>query len=79
MNGLLAEGLHLMLIGMGIVFSFLILLVGALKVMSWLAKRFATTEQVPSAPAFSPVTAVAEEDTVAVISAAIARYRRNRH
>ena len=79
LNALMMEGLHLMLVGMGIVFSFLVLLVGALKEMSWLAAKVGTTEHVPTATPFTPEPAPSEIDTIAVISAAIARYRRKRH
>ncbi|KZX69001.1 oxaloacetate decarboxylase [Alcanivorax sp. HI0033] len=48
MNTLMAQGLELMLIGMGVVFSFLIILVAVTSLMSLLVKRFG------QAPAVSP-------------------------
>ena len=67
-------GVELMLLGMGIVFTFLILLVFVLKFMSFVALRLGT-----EAGGVARVTAPeAEEDTeiVAVITAAIKRYRK---
>jgi oxaloacetate decarboxylase gamma subunit len=66
-----------MVIGMGIVFGFLLLLVGILRVMSWLALRIAPAEIPPLAvPAAGLAPATQEsDDLIAVISAAIARYR----
>jgi oxaloacetate decarboxylase gamma subunit len=76
-TALLFESLRLMLIGMGIVFSFLLLLVGILRLMSWAALRLAPLPQThPVTPAAAP-----EIDTgppIAVIAAAIARYRAGR-
>lgn len=76
-SDLLMTGVELMLLGMGIVFSFLIFLVVVLKVMSWVAARFHTEEPV------SPVSAmdlpvVPDTTMIAVISAAVARYRAGR-
>lgn len=51
MNELLLQGVELMLIGMGVVFTFLIIMVGLTNVMSALVKRFE--------PAAQPVSAVA--------------------
>ena len=80
---LLLEGLRLMVIGMGIVFAFLLLLVGVLRLMSGAVLRFA-----PESPALSgsaaaiahgrPADAVDDPELIAVISAAIARYRSDR-
>ena len=74
---LLFESFMLMLIGMGIVFSFLLLLVGILRLMSALVLRLAPAEELqPSpSPAATPLPADGSEDLIAVISAAIARYR----
>ena len=71
---LMMTGVELMLLGMGIVFSFLILLVFVLKVMSSLAGRFLTAEPLaPVSAAAQP--APADTTLIAVISAAVARYR----
>ncbi len=79
MNELMAEGLRLLLIGMGIVFSFLIVLVFAMKGMSWLAFRLGGHPEDIVLPAASPAVADTDKTAlVAVISAAVARYRQNR-
>ncbi len=51
MNTLMAQGLELMLIGMGVVFSFLIILVAVTSLMSLLVKRFGQAPAVIPAPA----------------------------
>ncbi len=77
---LLVAGLELMGMGMGIVFSFLILLVYTMKGMSRFAAKFHVDEpqmttqnavrtNLPSAHAKS------DEQLIAVISAAISRFR----
>ena len=78
MTNLLVQGVELMLLGMGIVFSFLAILVFTLRGMSWLA------DQLDAAPVSQPSTAAAPIDVsdsrelVAVIAAAVARYRASR-
>ncbi len=72
---LLAESLRLLLIGMGIVFSFLLLLVGILRLMSWLALRLAP---MPQAGPLSPPVADTDGPPIAAIAAAVARYRAGR-
>lgn len=80
-SDLLMDGLYLMLLGMGIVFAFLTLLVGAMRLMSRLAFGLAG-EPVAEAPLeVSPANAtpgVYDEEIVAVISAALQRYRSRR-
>lgn len=81
----LFDALGIMGIGMGIVFGFLILLVMILKLMSWVALKIAPTEPAPPSPLpvgpgspRAPVNADSrdqETELLAVISAAIARYR----
>ncbi|MCB1830336.1 MAG: OadG family protein [Chromatiaceae bacterium] len=69
---LLIEGVELMFLGMGSVFIFLAVLVFVLKGMSRLAQAMAPEEL----PAGAVSSAVDEDDELlAVISAAIARYR----
>ncbi len=53
-SALLIESLSLMVIGMGIVYGFLLLLVGALRLMSSLILRLAPEE----APSLSPVAII---------------------
>lgn len=80
LNELMMEGLQLLAFGMGIVFGFLIILVFAMKAMSWLALTLGGQPQ--PVPAATPQTPAPSADTdgelVAVISAAIARYRKIR-
>lgn len=73
-SDLMMTGLQLMLLGMGIVFGFLIVLVIALKVMSWFAGRFPATEA-PAPVAAATQTLAPDTTVIAVISAAVARYR----
>ena len=76
-TNLLLQGVELLLLGMGIVFGFLTLLVFMLRGMSGLAARLAPPDEPPLdlAPA-----AVVPDDRriVAAISAAVTRYRASR-
>jgi len=75
---LLTSGLELMLLGMGIVFVFLTILIFSLRGMSALADRLGTPEESAEQPAITVTDAAATDASlVAVISAAIARYRRS--
>ena len=77
MSDLIIKGFELMLLGMGIVFTFLLILVVALNVMSRIAFHFDTTDESTAATAVQPQTTGKPENTalIAVISAAISRYR----
>lgn len=76
---LMMQGVQLLLIGMGIVFSFLILLVFAMKGMSWLAFRIGGRPDDTPAPAPSHHVGTSDDSTlIAVISAAVERYRQAR-
>ena len=74
---LIADSLNLMAIGMGTVFSFLLLLVLLLRGMSWLADKLVpgVTEPARSAPPVTRDGPTADAELIAVISAAVARYR----
>jgi oxaloacetate decarboxylase (Na+ extruding) subunit gamma len=78
MDTLLQQGLELMLIGMGVVFSFLIVLVVSTNLMSWCVNRF-FPEAVPmpvSAPALnSAAPAAVDATTLRVIEDAIRQHR----
>ena len=77
-NEMVLEGLTLLGIGMGIVFGFLLLLVGALNLMARLVRRFAA-EPTPMALAEGATGAPTDESAVvAAIAAAVALYR-SRH
>ena len=76
MADLLMQGVKLMALGMGIVFCFLVLLVFMMQGMSWLAHRIGGAEHYHAEPAPSPAPARAfEADLIAVIGAAVYRYR----
>ncbi len=72
----MAQGLELMLAGMGTVFVFLTLLVGATLLMSRFAQRYAPDpEPVLSAPVARPAAGQPTGEEVAAISAAVAIHR----
>ncbi|HEY6610263.1 MAG TPA: OadG family protein [Pseudomonas sp.] len=79
---LLMEGVELMLFGMGFVFAFLVLLIGAIRVMSWLITLLAPAVPQPAAartvrsqpaPAQQP-----DAELLAAIQAAIHQHRARR-
>ncbi len=71
MTELMNSGIELMLIGMGIVFLFLAMLVVAINIMSSLVQRF-----FPEPPATAmPVISGISKSTVAAISVAVHQYR----
>ena len=75
---LLQDGLALMALGMGFVFVFLTVLVISVTLMSKLIRRFQPLPVTPgSVENTSPATAADNQDneTIAVISAAVHRYR----
>lgn len=73
---LMATGLQLMLLGMGIVFGFLVLLVVMLKLMSRLAARFPDAPAPTPAPvSAAPEPGATDATLIAVVSAAVTRYR----
>jgi len=77
---LLMEGVILMVLGMGSVFVFLVTLVLAMYGMSRLAHRLSPDELAIETSSFPAGASQAETDPelVAVISAAISRYRSER-
>ncbi len=77
MTELLSDGITLMLLGMGIVFTFLGMLVLSMYGMSWLARRLepAVVETPTTLLASTTGTGTDNEELVAVIGAAIHRYR----
>lgn len=76
---LVLQGVELMLLGMGIVFGFLTLLVFTLRGMSMLAD-WLDAGQLSQAAATTPAPADIPDDRelIAVIAAAVARYRSDR-
>ena len=79
MNNLFQDAITLMLVGMGFVFLFLIILVFATSAMSKLVnKYFPEAQPIPaSAPMPAPVqpSAAIDQNVMAVIAAAVAKYR----
>ena len=77
---LMLVGFKLMLLGMGIVFGFLIVLVFALKGMSMLAEWLAPEIDAPAIAGMNQPKSDSlsqDEELIAVISAAVARFRGN--
>lgn len=82
MDGLLGEGVGLMLLGMGSVFLFLVVLIFATMTMSLLINRFFPDEPVVAASFSNPVAEVTNKSgvdakMVAVVTAAIHQHRNN--
>ncbi|NOQ63779.1 MAG: oxaloacetate decarboxylase [Methyloprofundus sp.] len=76
MNETMAQGIELMLTGMGIVFLFLVMLIGAVKLMAYLVATFLPEAEpvsptASSAPAANTVTPV----VAAAITAAVHQHR----
>lgn len=81
MNELMSQAIDLMIVGMGFVFVFLTILVGATSVMSKLVMRFEPPAPAPSpAKKSAPAKPAANNDPqlIAVIRAAVEEYR-SRH
>lgn len=72
---LLQDGLKLMLVGMGTVFVFLTLLVGATSAMSALAQRLQPAQVASVAPLAVASSSNHEAEVVVAIGAAIAAHR----
>lgn len=72
MTELMSSGIELMLIGMGIVFLFLAMLVVAINIMSSLVQRFFPE---PPATTMPVVISDVSKSTVAAISVAVHEYR----
>ena len=73
-TGLIAAGTQLAIVGMGTVFVFLTVLVGATSVMSWLVGQFPQAADDTPASSGSPD----QHELVAVITAAIHAHRRRK-
>ena len=78
-DDIVSAGLELMLFGMGTVIVFLTLLVVSTSVMSRIVSRYfaepQVAEQAPAGRSRSTVKAVDDPQLIAVISAAVRRYR----
>ena len=76
-DNLLNQGLELMIFGMGTVFVFLVLLVGATRLLSFLVEKLNLADPVPVVTT-APRAASDNGRLVAVIAAAIEQHRRQR-
>lgn len=72
MTGIMSDGIELMFAGMTIVFLFLIMLVGAINLMSFLVQRF-----FPELPTTTVhvTTGGVDKNVIAAITAAVHQYR----
>lgn len=75
MNELLAEGLQLMGVGMGVVFLFLGLLVAVISLVSRLIQNF----EAKAAVAVAASVTGNDEDLIEVVTEAVKRYRADHH
>ena len=77
-TNLVLQGVELMLLGMGIVFGFLTLLVFTLRGMSLLADRLDSSEIASQPVGTAPLEISDNRQLMAVIAAAVSRYRADR-
>ncbi len=75
MTELLASGVELMLVGMGIVYLFLAMLIGAIHVMASLVGRFFPEPLPLTDAAENAANPLVDQKHIAAISAAIHQYR----
>lgn len=76
MDAMLSTGLQLLVVGMGVVFAFLVLLVIIIKQVTKLIERYAP-EPVPVAPVIKhPVSVKQDTEVTAAISAALHQHRK---
>ncbi|MEQ1546571.1 OadG family protein [Methyloglobulus sp.] len=71
----ISSGIELMFAGMGIVFVFLIMLVGAINLMSAMVQRYFPD----ASPKFRSESSGIDKSTIAAISAAVHHYRSKHH
>lgn len=75
-ESLMSQAIDLTIVGMGFVFVFLVVLIGATKTMSKLVAKFEPpAPEVPVAVAAQPATPMNDPRLMAVITAAVAKYR----
>ncbi len=75
MTELMMSGIELMVVGMGIVYLFLIVLVFAIYLMSSLVQRF-FPEAPPAALSVPTISTHDDKSTIAAIAAAVHQYRK---
>jgi oxaloacetate decarboxylase gamma subunit len=76
MNEMLNDGLELMLIGMGIVFAFLAMLIVMVNLMTAMVQRFFPEPPMPDVTPASASAGHTDAGVIAAISAAIHQYRK---
>ena len=69
---LLSAGLRMMVLGMGMVYVFLIVMIFAMKIMSKVLKPFANALQAETKPAAKKVAGPSDEQLAAVAAAVVA-------
>ena len=74
---MLAESVKFMILGMGVVFFFLIVLVQVMKIQGKIIAKYFPDEE-PSASAPAPSTDTDESSRVAAIIAAVTEFRKNK-
>lgn len=79
MNEMMTVGVEIMLIGMGIVYAFLAMLILAINGMSSLIRRYFPEIPVAKNSGPHPATQGNDPGTVAAIAAAIHQYRQKHH
>ena len=77
MNEMLSSGIELMLIGMGMVYAFLAMLIVAINLMSRFVRRY--FPDLPAQFPDQPVTGGDDKAVIAAITAAIHQYRKKHH
>ena len=75
MNEMMSSGVELMLIGMGIVFAFLTMLVVLVNIMSLMIQRFFPETPITAVTPASAQTSHTDASVIAAISAAVHQYR----
>ncbi len=77
MKEFMMQGVELMLIGMGIVFLFLVMLIGAVKLVAYLVTNFFPEElpATPARPTPAPVSNGVTPTVTAAITAAVHQHR----
>jgi oxaloacetate decarboxylase gamma subunit len=75
MTELMSRGIELMLVGMGIVFLFLTMLVVAINIMSSLVQRFFPDAPTPTMGATPIVSGGIDKSIIAAITAAVHQHR----
>lgn len=72
---LLLEALELMLIGIGLVFAFLVLLIGCIRLMPTFLQRATVHDPVTVTATRIPAGSLPDADTLAAIQAAVRQHR----